>query len=278
MRSIPYVGIRVLASIAARTMLIRAVLAIALVALVIAAAAAARHPQPTAQPFLAKDARGMVVLDLSASISSDTYSRIGQTLQELVKRGGRYGLVVFSGTAYEALPPGSPASALEPMVRYFALSAAPLPGEQASYPVNPWSNSFTGTTEISAGLGLAGDILAAAKVKHPSVVLISDLADDPNDQTRLSFVLTDYRRLGIQTKVVSLNAAPGDLQYFQKELGNATKILPAQLPGSHPVAAPRTSYAHWLMILTVVVALLLAMNELRAARLRWGTSAEEAAA
>jgi hypothetical protein len=114
-RTIPYAGARIFAQIAARTTLARAALSIVLVALVLATAAAARHPQLNEPQFTPPHAGGIVVLDLSASISADTYSRIGQTLRQIVRRGGRYGLVVFSNTAYEALPPGTPASALQPL-------------------------------------------------------------------------------------------------------------------------------------------------------------------
>ena len=40
----------------------------------------------------------IVALDLSASVSQDTYSRIGATLSDLAASNGRYGVVVFSGT------------------------------------------------------------------------------------------------------------------------------------------------------------------------------------
>ncbi len=122
---------------------------------------------------------GVVVLDLSASIASDTYSRIRRTLQELVTRGGRYGLVVFSSDAYLALPPGTPASALEPGIRYFTLPAKVAPGEQPNFPKNPWSSTFTSGTRISAGLELARQVEVANGAHQPAVVLVSDLADDP---------------------------------------------------------------------------------------------------
>ena len=70
----------------------------------------------------------MIVLDVSASISPDTFSRIGETLRKLVATRGRYGLVVFSNVAYEALPPGTPASALRPLIRYFDGSEQQAPG------------------------------------------------------------------------------------------------------------------------------------------------------
>src|SRR5260221_13859438 len=98
MMSIPFTGAQALARIAARTMVARIVLALLLVALVLAAAASARHPQLNKQPLLSSKAGGMVVLDLSASISSDTFTRIGESLRALVSRGRPHG------------PPGFPAA------------------------------------------------------------------------------------------------------------------------------------------------------------------------
>src|SRR6185437_4165768 len=86
MSSIPYAGAGVFARLAARTLLVRVVLWVALAALIVATALAARHPRSSAPPFLAPSAGGVIVLDLSASITSDTYSRIHQTLQQLVAR------------------------------------------------------------------------------------------------------------------------------------------------------------------------------------------------
>ena len=279
MSSVPYAGVPALAKVAARTMVARVVLGVALLALVLAAAAAARHPQLNKQPLLSPSAGGVIVLDLSASISSDTYSRIGQSLRDLVARGGRYGLVVFSSVAYEALPPGTPASALEPLVRYFTLPTQVVPGEQPTYPTNPWTASFTGGTSISLGLELAREIEVANGAKHPAVVLISDLADDPTDQQRLPGVFQAYHREGIGLRVIALNAAPNDAAYFARLIGTASAIIPAALPGAHPSAgaAPHASFPIWLVVLAVAVASLLAANEVRSARLRWGGGIEATA-
>ena len=268
---VPYTGTKALARAAARTTVARAVLGVALLALVLAAAAAARHPQLDKQPVLSSNAGGMVVLDLSASISSDTYSRIGVSLTELATRGGRYGLVVFSTDAYEALPPGTPASALKPLIRYFTLPKQVAPGEQPTFPVNPWSNSFTGGTQISRGLELARQIEIADGARHPAVVLNSDLADDPIDQQRLPGVIQAYQRAGIALRIVALNAAPSDELYFKRLVGTAASIIPASLPGEHPsaVASPHTSFPTWIVIFAIAVASLLAANEVRSARLRW---------
>jgi hypothetical protein len=277
MRAIPYAGVQAFRTLAARTALVRALLAVVLVVLVLAAALSVRSPHAAAQPFLPPRAGGVVVLDLSASITSDTYSRIHNTLAQLVSRGGRYGLVVFSNVAYEALPPGSPASALAPLIRYFAVPSKVAPGEQPTFPVNPWTASFTSGTAISAGLDLARRIELQSHVRRPAVVLVSDLADDPNDIQRLSAVLGDYRAQHVGLRAIALNAAPSDQAFFEKLLGKASAIIPAGLSTANPTTAgpPSTSFPVWLAVATAVVAALLAVNELRSARLRWGGAAVE---
>jgi hypothetical protein len=275
---IPYAGVASLGRLGARTTLIRAVLAAALVALILAAAAAARHPRSSAQPFVPPSAGGIVVLDLSASVTSDTYSRIHESLAELIARGGRYGLVVFSNVAYEAFPPGTPASALEPILRYFTVPGSTAAGEQPAFPVNPWAASFTSGTEISLGLDLARSIEVTNHVKHPAVVLISDLADDPNDFQRLDTVLSEYQAEGISLRVIALNADPNDLRRFQGLINKASSIVAAKLSSGKPGALlpPHTSFPALLVVLVILVAALLGVNELRGARLSWGGEGEAA--
>ena len=239
--------------------------------LLVAAALVVRQPHAGKQPFLPPKAGGVVVLDLSASITSDTYSRIHESLQQLVERGGRYGLVLFSSVAYEALPPGTPASALEPIARYFVVPRNVVRGEQPRFPQNPWSDSFTQGTEISNGLDLARSIEFAKGVKHPAVLLISDLADDPSDFQRLNTVLNEYQAEHIKLRVIALNADPSDLARFRSLVGKATSIVPAGLSANN-AAAPTpagTAFPVWLIVIAVVVALLLAVVEVRAARLDW---------
>jgi len=111
-KAIPLAHARSISRIARRTALVRRTLSAALVVLVLLAAATSRHPGVQQAQALTVHSGDMIVLDLSASISSDTFSRIGETLRRLVETRGRYGLVVFSNVAYEALPPGTPALAL----------------------------------------------------------------------------------------------------------------------------------------------------------------------
>jgi hypothetical protein len=276
-RAIPYAGAAGLARLALRTLAVRLALWIGLAALVLAAAVEARHPQRTAPPLLPARAGGIVVLDLSASITPDTYSRIHQTLQQLVARGGSYGLVVFSGTAYEALPPGTPASALASIVRYFVVPNA-QPGEQPSLPANPWAAAgFTSGTEISDGLDLARRIELANGVRRPAVVLISDLQDDPNDLERLTAVLGEYHVEKASLRVIALNADPNDLARFRGLIDTASSIIPAAVSGPSPAASPHTRFPILLVVLAGAVALLLGAVELTAAKLDWSDAAAEAA-
>jgi hypothetical protein len=269
--AVPYTGAQSLARVAARTTVARVLLALALIALVVLTALAARHPQVNKHPLLPANAGGIVVLDLSASISEDTYSRIGQELQKLVDAGGRYGLVVFSANAYEALPPGSPASELKPLIRYFVLPTQTTPGEQPTYPRNPWSRSFTSGTQIARGLDLARQIEVDGHAKHPTVVLISDLQDDSSDSSRLNDVLTAYKHDGVKLYIVPLNATESDLQRYAS-VAVKTLSTPGFTPGPPTSAPARSSFPMLLVALTVVVALLLGVNEVRAARLRWSAA------
>ncbi len=250
-----------------RTNATRVALAGALVAVVLAATAVASRPEARTLLFLPHGTNGIVVLDLSASISSDTYQRIGETLRELASTHGRFGLVVFSDVAYEALPPGTPAAALEPYARYFTLPS----GESAfgaRFPANPWTNSFSGGTRIGAGLGLALQLIQERQLRRAGVILVSDLADDPGDLANLASVALAYRNRGIAVKVVALDPQPQDEQLFTHLLSRAATVQQARLPGDQPRSAG-APVPIWLGLLAGVFAVALAANELWSNRLAW---------
>jgi len=253
-----------------RTRVVRIALVILLVALVAGAAAAATRPQGRSYRFLPNGSDGIVVLDLSASISSDTFQRIGETLRELAASNGRYGLVIFSDVAYEALPPGTPARELEPYARYF--TAGPTRGGfLPAFPVNPWTNTFSGGTNISAGLGLALRLIRSEHLAHPGAILVSDLDDDPGDLKSLASVALAYRQLKIPVRIVAVNAAPGDQALFTTLLARAAHVQSATLPGERTVQrGPRIPLL--LAVLTVLVASALAVNEIWSVRLTWGAA------
>lgn len=265
-RHIPLADLPRLEHARRRTSLVRAILLVALVALVAASVAAATRPTGQALRFLPSGTDGIVVLDLSASISTDTYQRIGQTLHDLAATNARYGLVVFSDVAYEALPPGTPSSALNGYVRFFRLPPAGG-GFLPSFPVNPWTNSFTGGTRISAGLGLALRLIQAEHLTRPGVILVSDLDDDAGDVKSLASVALAYRQLHIPVRIIGLNAQPDDAQLFSHLLARS-KLQNAPLPGERTRESGSVLPA-LLMALAVAVALVLALNELWTARLTW---------
>jgi uncharacterized protein (DUF58 family) len=226
-----------------------------------------RHPHTRTIVALPSNANTVLVLDVSASISTDTYSRIGGTLATLARSPARIGLVVFSDTAYEALPPGVPASSLAPLVRYFTLPSKTQAGFAPTFPPNPWTNTFTAGTRISAGMELAHTIAAAQK-RRPTVVLISDLDDDPNDLAPLAAVMAAYRRDHIPVRVVGLNASQQDVALFQRLLGTAVPVAQAptldEVPAHDVTAVPVA-----LLVLAVAAAFALALREVWSPRLEW---------
>ena len=271
-QAIPFADVRSLLRLARRTTLVRTAAAAVLLALAVAAVLLGRHPEVRESTVLPKRSNGIVVLDLSASISPDTYARIGATIRELTESGGRYGLVVFSDTAYEAIPPGTPSEALRPLLRYFTLRAASTEGFLPTFPPNPWANSFSAGTKISTGLELArGVIIDEAAAEKPAVLLVSDLENDPADVPRVTSAALAYRREGIPLDVVALNPAPGDEQLYRRLVRGWGTYTPARLRGAPIEASSRGSFPLGLASIALAVALLLGAYELWSARLTWGS-------
>ena len=213
----------------------------------------------------------VLVLDLSASISSDTYSRIGGTLAALSRSGERFGLVLFSDDAYEALPPGTPAADLAPFVRYFTLPPQKVPGFAPAFPSNPWQTTFSGGTRISAGMTLAHEI-AVAGSGRPTVVLVSDLDDNPvrpHEARAGSARLPARRRTGEGDRAESGAAATSSSSSDCS--GSSPAIVQAPTLEQAPPHA-QTPFPWTLVALGLAAAALLALRLAWAPRLRWGGS------
>ncbi|HEY1777867.1 MAG TPA: hypothetical protein VGG41_17060 [Solirubrobacteraceae bacterium] len=250
---------------------------VVLTALAVAAAAgamgvllASRSSHSQTLVPVSSNANLVIVLDLSASISSDSFSRIGGTLQALSRTNDRVGLVVFSDSSYEALPPGTPAADLVPLVRYFTLPKQAEPGFMSSFPRNPWANTFTGGTVISSGLQTAIDI-AVAQRPRATVMLISDLDDDPNDLPTLTAVAAIAQHDRVPIRIVGLNPSLRDIHYFATVFGRKTPIVEAP---TLEQAAPRaqTPFPWLLVALALACAALLALREGWAPPLAWRRS------
>ena len=261
MAGLPLSDAQALRRAARRTALQRALLAAGVLVVAVAVVFAARDPEVESQPLLPTDADGIVVLDLSASISGDTHQRIRSTLLRLAAAGGRHGLVVFSDIAYEALPPGTSASELRRVARYYDAANGQLADR------TPWSFAFSGGTRISTGLELASSIIERDKLDRPALLLVSDLDDDTADVARMRRALEQLEASGAEVRVVALNPDPEDQRLFRRLL-EPDAVTPATLDA--PAADGVQAKLPWtIVVLGLLLALALAAHELWRSRLRW---------
>ena len=266
--AIPLADLGRLSDAARRTGRTRLLAATAVVVVAGLALVVASRMHPTATPFVPAGTTGIVVLDVSASISDETYARIAATLERLADSGGRYGLVLFSDTAYEALPPGTRASELRAFERFFVVPRQVAPGQAPVPPANPWSSQFSAGTRISSGLLLALRVARSGEIEHPSVVLVSDLDDDTGDIEALTSTALAYRKLGIPLRVVGLNPSPEDARLVQRLLARPGDLR--QAPATRNAASrAEGSSALTLVVLALAAAAALALLLVLAERLRW---------
>jgi hypothetical protein len=209
----------------------------------------------------------VVVVDLSASINTDAYARIGATLDSLARGGGRLGLVLFSDEAYEALPAGTPARDLLPFVRYFRPLRPSTSPVQTVMPTNPWQSTFSGGTRISAGLQLARG-LATAAAGRAQVLLLSDLDDSEPDRRGLTAVLLGYKRDRLPLRVVGLDPSAGNISYFRNLLGTGVTVRAAPRP-AEVHERTQTPFPWSLAALLLAAAAVLAVAALWAPTLEW---------
>lgn len=221
--------------------------------------------------LLPASSSGIVVLDVSASISPDTYARIDATLERLVRSNGAYGLILFSDVAYQALPPRTPAKELRPLQRFFQIPEQTTPGALPRSPRSPWTEAFSAGTRISSGLSLALDVIRGSRLVHPAVLLVSDLDDDDGDIVRVSQVAIAYRRAGIPLHVVGLNASPEDAAFIRRFVTGHGSFTEAALPSTQG-GAPSPGVDPLLAGLAVGLAIALAAFLLLSEPLRWRVS------
>lgn len=221
--------------------------------------------------LLPRGAAGIVVVDVSASISSDTYARIASTLDRLRRGGGSAGLIFFSDTAYQALPPGTPVAELGPFERFFQVAPQTQPGILPEPPQSPWTDQFSAGTRISTGLSLALNVLQQEQLRKPVVLLVSDLNDDAGDLESLTSVALAYRHIGVPIRVVGLNPSPDDASFMQRLLPQGGGIVSATLPGEK-AATTRTGLPVTLVLVALALALMSAAYLVLTERLRWRTA------
>ena len=256
---------------ARRTRLLGLGLATALV--VAAVAAVAASPGTAGRRFLPSGTAGIVVLDVSSSIRPQTYYRIEQTLATIAATRARLGLVLFSDVAYEALPPGTPAAELRPMLRFFAPPSGTIAqGFDNATPRTPWDQWFSAGTRISSGLFLAAHLLQQEHVKRGAVILISDLADDPPDTEPLSEAVLLLQQQGVPLEIVELDPSRQNAEYFRRLLGTDALFQVARLPTSREAQGKidlTGSTPTFMLIAAALTIALLALDAWWAEPLRW---------
>lgn len=239
------------------TLAARAGLAAVLVAGLVATFLLTHHHR-RADAFLESGRSPVIALDLSWSVSYANSKLIEQTLRDFADSGRRVGLVLFSDTAYEALPVGTRSDALRPFLRFFTGSDDP----------NPWTATFSAGTRISTALDLARSMLRQAHVEKGSVVLISDLDDSPNDEVDLARSLVTYQQDAIPIRMIAVNPVPQDAQFFRDALGSGGSVT--TLRTVRPVSGGGRSFPTLLVALIALIVLVVALNEHLLGRLVWG--------
>jgi hypothetical protein len=242
---------------AVRTSALRALFAAALAATLVGIVLVARDTGAGRVTVLPAGATtGCVALDMSASIYPTVYRRVANTLRALADSNQAMCLVMFSDTAYELVPPRSPAEALRPFVRFFKVGGAPSPWEE-----------FTGGTRISRGLAVAGQALERAGVAHGSILLVSDLHDSTFDLPALNAVARRLHAEHIPVRIVPLFAVQADRNTFRLLFGWNSIVTPSAFHRlKNDRVQPLAASTPWaLLALGAVLVLLLFGNE------RWNT-------
>jgi VWA domain-containing protein len=276
-RTLPIADAPLLDRPARRTLVIRNGLTAALALLFASAVVVAdRGRSGTAAPAAAAAGRTTeVVLDVSGSVGGSSYAATEAALRRLSRSPGRIGLIVFSDSAEEALPPGTPPAELASLLRFYTPVQPPQSSESlrppTRYATNPWYPSFSGGTRMSAGLAAARRALRRDRV-HGQVLLISDLGDAPSDRGALKRELVAYASGGLELRVLALPTAYGsDVKRFRQLLG--AQAVRTSVPPPPPAAprggSRRESFPLALALLAVLIAGALAANELLAVSLRW---------
>jgi hypothetical protein len=249
--------------LAQRTRIVRIGLLGTLLGLVVAAAVLAPGTGGAASQQVAPTTSGVLVVDVSRSIIDSEFDRIGTVLAHYAKQKGHIGLVLFSDVPYEVLPPGSPTSAILPILHFFT----PIKGR---LPPNPWDATFRAGTKISAALQLARQMLLQVHVKRGPITLISDLETASSDTVALTQTLVTLRRQGVKVQAIPVFRSEQGLALFKSVLG-ASALLPEPQPLKGEVKGlghpSRPGLPIGLLILGGLVLVAVAANEHWGARL-----------
>ncbi len=272
---IPLADADALISAARRTTRLRVGLALAILLAAVLCLVLARRLDSQPSSYFGRGTSGMVVVDFSTSIDPGKYRRIDRVLRTIVQTSQPVGLVAYSDSAYEVLPPGTRGDALRPILRFFEAGSPIGRGLTNRFVDSPWTGSFRGGTKISAGLRIAREAIAREHVARGSVLLVSDLDDSAFDTEALTQETVRYRKAGIQLRLIPLFPPREDRELFTRLLGrgafvgNPELLRNSQLEGRHTLVGRFP----WALVAAVAGMLaLLAVNERALGALGWRRS------
>jgi hypothetical protein len=272
-----------------RTWIVRIGLALLALGFLVAAFILSRDLKALPTSYFATGSGGIVVLDLSSSVDQQKAQRAQRVIRSMAETEGRIGLVVFSDSAYEMLPPDTRSEELRPILRFFEAPPGGFgrpgfgrrrqnqPTQPAQQPEqSPWSLSFRGGTKISTGLAEARAIVAREHDPSLSVLLLSDLDNSGFDSSALLEEVTAYERAGIRLRVVPLFPAAEDRDFFERVVGKDAMLERAELVRNTSVKESLTLVGSppWMLAgVGACLLVLLALNERYGAKLAWGRAA-----
>jgi hypothetical protein len=267
-----------LGPVARRTRRLRIALALAATALLALALVLARGAEARSTSYFAAGGEGIVVFDLSTSVDPIKYQRVQRVLTSLATPATRVGLVVFSDSAYEALPPGTRGEELRALLPFFRPQRTPLVRDE-SQPLppalgiqSPWSGTFRGGTRISHGLREARLVVHRDAIDNPTVLLISDLDDSALDTNALTQELIRYQEEGLRLRIIGLFPQPDDRELFERLAGEGAFVERTELLRNSELEERQTLVGDFPTPLAVAIAallVLLAVNEHACRRLTW---------
>ncbi|HEY7208313.1 MAG TPA: vWA domain-containing protein [Gaiellaceae bacterium] len=250
----------------ARTRVLQAALALACLALLVFAVYTATSLNAPAESVIPQGRSGVIVLDISRSIGVVPARLVRKALKRLDSPEERVGLVVFSDTAYEILPPGSPGSELDSIIRFFQPVKGRTYHGQPIFPVSPWDETFRSGTQISTGLRAGWDALRRDHIRNGALVLISDLADEADDVEGLVQLVLTMEREHVDLKILPLDPTAVNRNLFARLAGKDAFVGDAPSVGVggvvHGIDSALRRPLPWALIgLSVALLLALAVNE-----------------
>jgi hypothetical protein len=274
--TIPIADAPALRRIARRTSAARLALALLLVLGLGACVWLAGDFRTRPSSYFAAGTGGIVVLDLSTSVDPARYRRVSRVLRSIVGTGQPVGLVTYSDTAYEMLPPGTRGDELRPLLRFFEPPRGDPTRAQRTrgfgFLESPWAGSFRGGTRISTGLRVAREMVERDGLAPATVVLVSDLDDSPFDLEPLTQEAIRYERAAIDLRIVPLFPGAEDRAFFENLAGRDAFVPNDELLRNTALEERRSVIGGFPFLFVLAAAALLgllALNEHVCARLGW---------